>query len=160
MSPTEPTVQDTRELSHLNDQHSHASHSGLHFKTCFLILLVVTFGPLGNVLLSKGMKQIGPVTIHTAAQFLDVFTQIFTSGSIWLGIASQLTFFVAFMLVLSWADYSYVQPATAISYGMVALLGHFALHESVSPMRWFGIFIICWGVLIVGHTHPRTTGHS
>lgn len=160
MSPTDPTVQDTRELSHLNDQHSHASHSGLHFKTYFLILLVVTFGPLGNVLLSKGMKQIGPVTIHTAAQFLDVFTQIFTSGSIWLGIASQLTFFVAFMLVLSWADYSYVQPATAISYGMVALLGHFALHESVSPMRWFGIFIICWGVLIVGHTHPRTTGHS
>ena len=40
-----------------------------------------------------------------------------------------LTFFVAYLLVLSWADYSYVQPASSISYVLIALLAHFVLHE-------------------------------
>jgi drug/metabolite transporter (DMT)-like permease len=39
----------------------------------------------------------------------------------------------------------------------VALLGHFALGEKITPLRWAGILVICCGVLIVGHTPPRTT---
>ncbi len=31
------------------------------------------------------------------------------------------------------------------------------LHESVSPRRWFGVVLICVGVLLVGQTKPRTT---
>ena len=44
-----------------------------------------------------------------------------------------------------------------MSYVIVALLGHFFLGEYVSPMRWIGILLLCLGVLIVGHTPPRTT---
>lgn len=61
------------------------------------------------------------------------------------------------MLVLSWADYSYVQPASSVSYAMVALLAHFLLRETISPVRWLGVLIICLGVLVVGYTPPRTT---
>jgi uncharacterized membrane protein len=64
------------------------------------------------------------------------------------------------MLVLSWADYSYVQPASSVAYGMVALLAHFMLREVVTPMRWMGVLLICLGVLVVGHTPPRTTEPS
>ncbi len=35
---------------------------GLHLKTYLLILMIVIFAPLGNVLLSKGMKNVGPAT--------------------------------------------------------------------------------------------------
>jgi uncharacterized membrane protein len=132
------------------------STAGPHFKTYLLILLMVIFGPLGNVLLGKGMKQIGPVNIR-AAEALDLLSRVLTSGTIWLGIASLITFFVAYMLVLSWADYSYVQPASSVAYGMVALLAHFVLREVVTPMRWMGIVIICLGVVVVGQTPPRTT---
>ena len=59
--------------------------------------------------------------------------------------------------MLSWADYSFVQPASSFSYGVVALLGHFALGEKITPLRWAGILVISCGVLIVGHTPPRTT---
>jgi uncharacterized membrane protein len=130
--------------------------SGPHFKTYLLILLMVIFGPLGNVLLGKGMKRIGPVNLR-AAEALDLLSRVLTSGTIWLGIASLVTFFVAYMLVLSWADYSYVQPASSVAYGMVALLAHFVLREVVTPMRWMGVVIICLGVVVVGHTPPRTT---
>jgi uncharacterized membrane protein len=133
---------------------------GLHFKTYLLILLMVIFGPLGNVLLGKGMKRIGAVSAGTPAEVLDVLSRVLTSGTIWLGIGSLMTFLVAYMLVLSWADYSYVQPASAVAYGMVALLAHFMLREVVTPMRWLGVVIICLGVLVVGHTPPRTTEPS
>jgi uncharacterized membrane protein len=133
------------------------SSAGLHFKTYLLILLMVMFGPLGNVLLGKGMKRIGTVSIGTPAGVLDLLSRVLTSGTIWLGIGSLLTFFIAYMLVLSWADYSYVQPASSVAYGMVALLAHFMLREVVTPMRWMGVLVICLGVLVVGQTPPRTT---
>lgn len=137
---------------------SHGKPSGsLHFKTYVLISLMVIFGPLGNVLLGKGMKRIGAVSVGTLAGGLGVLSQILTSGTIWLGIGSLVAFFVAYMLVLTWADYSYVQPASAVAYAMVALLAHFLLREVVTPMRWAGVLLICLGVLVVGHTPPRTT---
>ena len=134
--------------------------SNLHFKTYLLILLMVIFGPLGNVLLGKGMKQIGVASLGTPTEALNTLSRVLTSGTIWLGIGSLITFFVAYTLVLSWADYGYVQPASAVAYGMVALLAHFMLREVVTPMRWLGVLVICLGVLVVGHTPPRTTESS
>ena len=76
---------------------------------------------------------------------------------IWLGITSLLLFFLAYLLVLSWADYSYVQPASATGYFFVALLGYLLLGEVIPRMRWVGVLVICVGVLLVGGTPPRTT---
>lgn len=133
---------------------------GLHLKTYLLILFIVIFAPLGNVLLSKGMKSVGSATNWAPGELVHILLRILSSGFIWLGIASLLTFFVAYMLVLTWADYSYVQPASSFSYAVVALLGYFLLGEVVSPLRWLGIGVICVGVFIVGRTHPRTTETS
>ena len=134
--------------------------AGLHLKTYVLIMLVIIFAPLGNVLLSKGMKNVGAVTLQSPAGLGHLFLQVFSSPFIWLGIGFLLLFFVAYLLVLSWADYSFVQPASATSYGVVAILGHFALKEPISATRWIGVLVICLGVLVVGNTHPRTTEHN
>ena len=130
---------------------------GLHLKTYLLIFFIVIFAPLGNVLLSKGMKSVGSAVNWAPHDLLPILLRILSSASIWLGIASLLTFFVAYMLVLTWADYSYVQPASSFSYAVVAILSYFLMGEVVSPLRWLGIGVICVGVFIVGHTHPRTT---
>jgi drug/metabolite transporter (DMT)-like permease len=126
-------------------------------KTVLMIVIMVICGPLGNILLGKGMRAFGDVTAHAPSEALELFTRVMTSALIWLGILSLITFFVAYMLVLSWADYSYVQPASSIAYVVVALLGHFVLHEFVSPVRWLGVSIICLGVMVVSQTPPRTT---
>jgi drug/metabolite transporter (DMT)-like permease len=133
------------------------SNRRLHLKTFVLILLMVVFGPLGDVLLSKGMKQIGALPDWSAASLAHLFTSAFTSGLVWLGIGFLLAFFISYMLVLSWADYSFVQPASALGYAVVALLGYLLLDEHISPIRWIGVLTICLGVLLVGHTSPRTT---
>jgi len=130
---------------------------GLHLKTYIFIFLIVLFAPLGNVLLSKGMKGVGSAKEWAVRDIFRILLSILSSGYIWLGIACLLAFFVAYMLVLTWADYSYVQPASSFSYAVVALLGYLLLGETVPLLRWVGIVVICVGVFIVGNTHPRTT---
>jgi uncharacterized membrane protein len=133
------------------------SPAGLHLKTSVMILLMVIFGPLGDILLGKGMKRIPAMASWAPADVFHFFFSAFTSPTVWLGIGSLLIFFIAYMVVLSWADYSYVQPASALSYGLIALLAYGVLHEVITPTRWAGVLMICFGVLVVGHTSPRTT---
>lgn len=128
-----------------------------HLKTYLLIVVMIITGPLGNVLLAMGMKRAGEVVVWPPSQLLHTGLRIFTTGPIWLGIASLITFFVAYMLALSGADYSFVQPASSLAYGVVALLGYWMLGERVSPLHWVGIAVICLGILVVGRTNPRTT---
>ena len=129
----------------------------LHLKTYIFLLLIALFAPLGNVLLSKGMKGVGSAKNWQPQELLHVFAQVLRSGYIWFGIVCLLAFFIAYMLVLTWADFSFVQPASAFSYAIVAILGLLLLGEKVSALRWSGIAVICLGVLIVSDTHPRTT---
>lgn len=129
----------------------------LHLKTFILIAIMISVAPLGDMFLGKGMKHVGEMPSWMPADLFHFFFRAFTTGTIWLGIGMLLTFFVAYLVVLSWADYSYVQPASAASYALISLLAHFVLHETISPTRWAGVIVICIGVFVVGHTHPQTT---
>ena len=129
----------------------------LRAKTYILLALIVLFGSAGNILLSRGMKQIGAVRVTSATELVRLFIRIFTCGWIWMGIGGLLLFLACFMVILSWADYSYVAPASATVYAVVPLVGHFLLGEKVAPLHWVGILIICVGVGLVRHTAPSTT---
>ena len=133
------------------------SPAGLRLKTFLLLSLMVVFGPLGDVLLGKGMKRIGAPVGWAPTELLHFFVRAFASQTVWLGIASLLTFFLAYVCVLSWADYSYVMPAGAFGYAVQTVLAVVILHEVVSPQRWFGVVLIVGGVMLVGQTHPSTT---
>jgi len=129
----------------------------MHGKTLVFLVLMVTFGPLGDVLLSRGMKRIGAVSSFSPGTLFFTFSRVFSSLAIWLGIGSLFLFFISYLLVLSWADYSYIQPVSALGYGVVALLGYFFLHDAVTMWRWLGVLTICVGVFLVGQTPHSTT---
>jgi drug/metabolite transporter (DMT)-like permease len=129
----------------------------LRVKTYALILLMVTLNPISNILLKEGMDRVGPMASWAPPVVVRFFFRAFTTGAIWLAIACLLAFFVSYLLVLSWADYTFVQPSAALSNGLTALLALLILHEFISPIRWVGILLICSGVFVVGHTHPQTT---
>ncbi len=131
--------------------------AGLRLKTFVLISMMAAFNPLGNVLLGKGMKEVGATYGWAPSEIARFFFRAFTTGTIWVAIALLLAFFVSYLLVLSWADYTFVQPASAVSSGLTALLAVLVLHEVVTPERWAGVLLICVGVFVVGRTHPQTT---
>ena len=129
----------------------------LRLKTYVFLVLIVLFSSSGNIFLSEGMKQIGAVRVGSARDLVRLLLGIFSNGWIWMGIAALLLFLACFMVVLSWADYSFVAPATASVYIVVPLVGQFLMGEKVPPLHWAGIIIIGVGVGLVRHTAPSTT---
>jgi uncharacterized membrane protein len=128
------------------------------WKTYALMLPIVLFSSTGNVLLGKGMRQIGEVRHWSLAALGTLFVKTFTNVWVWLGIGSLLLFLVSFMVVLSWADYSFVMPVSAASYAVATLLSHWALGEFVTPQRWLGVGLICLGVALVTRTPASGRG--
>jgi drug/metabolite transporter (DMT)-like permease len=110
----------------------------------------------GDLLLKRGMSQIGAVQLTTPG-LAHAFRMTVVNGTIWVGILFLTGFMASYMTALSWADYSYVMPAGAFGYAVLTFLAVVFLHESVSLRRWVGVILICVGVLLVGQTKPRTT---
>jgi uncharacterized membrane protein len=128
----------------------------LRIKTFVMILVMVACANAGDLMLKRGMTQIGSVQLSLAG-LQHAFLLTVTSPTIWIAILFLIGFTVCYMMLMSWADYSYVMPAGAFGYALLTLLAVLVLHESVSPRRWLGVVLICFGVLLVGLTKPRTT---
>jgi uncharacterized membrane protein len=109
----------------------------------YLVLAgVAVFAAAGDSLISCGMKQAGAVSLaHLPSIIFAVL-----NPSVALGVLFLLAFFAAYMMTLSWADLTYVLPATSVGYVLLALIAKFLLHEHVSPTRWIGILLISTGV--------------
>jgi multidrug transporter EmrE-like cation transporter len=98
----------------------------------YLVLAGITvFSTAGDSLLARGMKNL-----------------------------LLLAFFTCYMSALSWADLTYVLPATSLGYVLVALIAHFSFHEEISPTRWIGIALISAGVGLVAAGPSVTPVHE
>ena len=112
------------------------------FRKYLVLVGVAVFGSVGDSLLSRGMKDIGTISL-THLQSLVV---ALANGWVLGGIVLLIGFFAAYMTALSWADLTYVLPATSIGYVIIALIAKFVLHEQVTTARWIGILLITSGV--------------
>jgi drug/metabolite transporter (DMT)-like permease len=98
------------------------------------------------------MKGVGSVSLHN---WTHVFTALMNPWVI-SGIILLLGFMASYLTALSWADLTYVLPATALGYILMAGLSRVFLHENVTPKRWLGILLITAGVGFVA-TGPSLT---
>jgi drug/metabolite transporter (DMT)-like permease len=122
----------------------------------YLVLAGVTvFAAAGDCMLSHGMKQSGNISLH------HLQGVILAVGNPWvaIGIVLLLAFFASYMNALSWADLTYVLPATSLGYVLLTLVAKVALHEEVRPLRWVGIALISGGVGFVAGG-PALTAHD
>jgi len=119
----------------------------------WLILTVVAIcAPLGDTCLSRGMTGVPAISLqHPGSLFAAVFTPWVAAG-----IALLIGFFASYLTALSWADLTFVLPATAFGNVIVALLAKFWLHNTISLERWSGIVLITVGVGFVAHGPART----
>jgi uncharacterized membrane protein len=128
----------------------------LRMKTLATVFVMVVCATTGDLLLKRGMNEIGPVSL-TQAGMMHAFRAAMSNGTIWFAILVLIGFMLSNMTVLSWADYSYVMPASAMGYAAVTFVGMAVLGERVSLRRWIGVALICAGVFLVGQTKPRTS---
>lgn len=122
----------------------------------YLILLTVVLGAsVGDALLSRGMRQVGPVS----PRHLGLLIHALSNPWVLAGIVVLISFMGSYMTALSWADLTFVQPATAFGNAITALIGRVWLHEAISPARWAGIGLIVLGVGFVANG-PTKTEHT
>jgi uncharacterized membrane protein len=122
-------------------------------KTQILVLLVIVTNVFGNIFLSRGMHDVGRIVSASPLDYVRAFADPWTA----FGIAILAIWMISDLALLSRADLSFVLPVTASAYVLVALLGHFLLHDHISFARWMGILLITGGVILAEETPARTT---
>ena len=118
-------------------------------KTLFCMILAVSAGTIGDLLLAKGMKELGDLSVMNLRGIINIAIQAMTSPKIIIGTVMLAIFFFVWLAVLSWEDLSVALPMQALNYVLVAFLAQFYLGEHVSPLRWFGIVLVCVGVMLI-----------
>lgn len=109
----------------------------------YLVLLgIIVSGAVGDVLLSRGMKTMPQIGLDNLSQLLTALLNPWVIG----GILLLFVFFGCYLTALTWADLTFVLPAAALDYVLLALLSQWFLGENVTVTRWLGILLITAGV--------------
>jgi drug/metabolite transporter (DMT)-like permease len=119
-------------------------------KTAVVLVLAIFAQVAGNILLSKGVHGIKNESLEAT------LLQIAQNPMIWLGIFFLGMFFVLYTAALSWADLSFILPATSFGYVLNVACAKYFLNEQVSLTRWLGALIICVGVAFVSRSKIKT----
>jgi len=117
--------------------------------TAILISIMVIADAAADLFLTKGMRQIGAVSGFTLRELLIVAGRALSNHHVLMSMAFMATRLVGFLIVLSWADLSFVFPATAMVYVVGTLAAKFVLGETISAHRWAGTILVCLGVGLV-----------
>lgn len=121
-------------------------------KTRVFTIIVILTNVLGNFLLGLGLRDVGSLVGRSPLAFISALFNPLVA----IGVGLLVAWMLSHMALLSWADLSYVLPITSIGYALTAFMGRIFLHEQVSPTRWAGVALIVLGVILVGHTAPRS----
>ncbi len=133
---------------------THSQKSTMTVPRYLVLAMVALTASVGDTLLAVGAKQLGPISLNHVDQLFAAVMNPWIA----VGIVLLIGFFASYLTALSWADLTYVLPASSLSYVVVALLSRFWLHEHLSPWRWLGILFITAGVGFVTRG-PALTEH-
>jgi drug/metabolite transporter (DMT)-like permease len=116
------------------------------------ILAIVLSSSAGDVLLSRGMKQIGDLGELRRKRGLGfVISRILRNRYFLLGVACMAISFYSLLFGLSWNDVSLIGPAAAsLTFVANAFAAKIFLHERVDRRRWAAALFVAAGVVLMG----------
>lgn len=121
-------------------------------KYVVILLIGLVFEAIGVVYLSRGLKQIGEPAVMNATALWGLIRNGATNPNILLGVAFQAIFFGTLLYLISRNDVSFVWPLASMGLVLTTLAARFILHEEVTYLRWFGVFLIVVGSGLVTWT--------
>ena len=118
----------------------------------YLLVLVSVVAMSGaQLLLKKGLLQVGGYP-HNLTGVGSFFLKAYTNGYVISAVILTIVTALAWILALSKAELSKIYPFMALSYVLVAVSSLLIFKEGVSPLRWAGIGVICFGVVLVSRS--------
>jgi drug/metabolite transporter (DMT)-like permease len=119
--------------------------------TLLPLFLATVLGVAGQLLLKQGMSQMGALQLSASA-VPSLLWRMATSPFVVGGLLVYGTGTFFWLIFISRVPLSYSYPF--VSLGIV--LGLFSawaiFHESIPPMRWIGMLVICLGVFFVSRS--------
>lgn len=114
-----------------------------------LFVVTIVIGTWGELCLGKAMKRTGELEHFNLPSMGRLLWRALGEKWLWIGVAMMAMAFFSLLLLLTFAEVSFVVPVTALNYLVGAIGGIFFLGERVSGQRWAGIALICVGVTLV-----------
>lgn len=122
--------------------------------TALLVALVVLGGSAGDVFITKGMKQLGEISTLNIRRLIGLFGRAITNRHFLIGVFFMAVSYFSFLGALRLADLSLVLPATSISFVITTFAARLFLKETIRPIRWAGILLVCLGVALISIPQP------
>ncbi|MGA7381770.1 MAG: EamA family transporter [Terriglobales bacterium] len=115
------------------------------------IAVIVLTSTAGDVLLSRGMKQVGDVgALRRRIGMWAVLGRVLKNPNFLLGVMAMATAFYSLLFGLSWGDLSLVVPAsTSLTFITNAVAAKVFLHERVDQRRWLAALLVAGGVVLL-----------
>ncbi|HET9410010.1 MAG TPA: EamA family transporter [Candidatus Sulfotelmatobacter sp.] len=112
---------------------------------------VVFASVVGDVLLSKAMKQVGDVhELWDRHGFWLIVRRVLANRNFALGVTAMAVAFFSLLFALSWGDVSLVAPAAAsLTFIGNAFAAKIFLHEKVDHRRWIAAVLVAGGVALL-----------
>jgi drug/metabolite transporter (DMT)-like permease len=129
----------------------------MSLKTAIVLTIMVLAGAFGDVLVSKGMKQVGEINSAQPGVLLRAGLRAAHNPFVVGGVLGLAVYFFSFSIVLSWEDVSLVVPISALSFLITTFVAQRSLGEHVTPQRWCGTILIVLGVILVARSHDSAS---
>jgi multidrug transporter EmrE-like cation transporter len=123
---------------------------GKNMKNIFLILTSISLNAGAQILMRKGMLQIGEVSFTSS--LLKTLSQMTTNVSLWLSLSCYGMSILIWMMVLSRVEVSFAYAFSSLGYVFVILMSMFILREHISILRIIGAGIVCFGIILVARS--------
>ena len=117
-----------------------------------LVAVMVSADVASDLLMSRGMKQVGQAVDLNFWHLVRLPIRALHNFSFLGAVTLAAVHFAAFLVLLSFWDLSLVIPIGALVYVLGTCAARFLLGESVTLLRWTGVFLIAAGVAIASAT--------
>jgi multidrug transporter EmrE-like cation transporter len=112
------------------------------------ILVSVLLSAVGQILLKKGMNDLGPMTINMR-QLLGTLWRMGTNPYVFIGLFVYVIGVVFWLAALSMVDLSYAYPFASLSYIVMLVAAWLLFGEQISLLRLIGTLVVCLGVILI-----------
>ncbi len=117
-----------------------------------LVLVCIGGAVFGQIILKKGMNEVGEQKSLQSLFSKDTFFKIITNKYLVGGVLLYAFLAVLWLGALSSLDVSYIYPLLSIAYVLVAIGAFVFLKENVTAVRWAGIILIALGSFLITRT--------
>ena len=116
-----------------------------------LVAMTIATGSaaFGQILVRRGMLQVGSLENYALWPLVTYFWHALCNPYVIGGTILNAAFYFLFLAALSWTGVTVALPMTAIEYGFAALMAVTILKENVPPVRWAGIVLVVFGVILI-----------